>query len=157
MYYFQCSAFIPWRYRMKGIASLVYAAMKISPFSICNSKKECILEKHKQFNNRQVQAWNFKKKTVINICCNAKLLFEKKITNNHFGCRFLSTCDGILSHKERFMLYVKRVYSNEYQISITTTCSIYIALVSFETYFEIKWKQWYAYELSAYLCKLSSI
>ena len=125
-----------------------------TPFSICNSKKECILEKHKQFNNRQVQAWNFKKKTVINICCNAKLLFEKKITNNHFGCRLLSTCDGILSHNERFMLYVKRVYSNELiKFLLQLLVQIILRWYHFELSFEvhsIKWKHSYANELIAY-------
>ena len=77
MYYFQCSAFIPWRYRMKGIASLVYAAMKIPHFLFAIPKKNASL---KNINNSTIDKCRLeisKRKTVINICCNAKLLFEK--------------------------------------------------------------------------------
>ena len=113
MYCFKGSAFIPWRYRMKWIASIVYAAMKIPHFLFAIPKKNASL---KNINNSTIDKCRLeisKRKLSSTFVVMQNFCLEKKITNNHFGCRFLSTCDGILSHKERFMLYVKRVYSNE--------------------------------------------
>ena len=83
-----------------------------TPFSICNSKKECILE---NINNSTIDKLRLEisKRKLSSTFVVIQNFCLKKITNNHFGCRFLSTCDGILSHKEKFMLYVKWAYGNE--------------------------------------------
>ena len=112
MYCFKCSAFIPWRNSMKWIASIVYAAMKIPHFLFAIPKKNASL---KNINNSTIDKCRLEisKRKLSSTFVVMQNFCLKKITNNHFGCRFLSTCDGILSHNERFMLYVKRVYSNE--------------------------------------------
>ena len=102
MYCFKGSAFIPWRYRMKWIASIVYAAMKIPHFLFAIPKKNASL---KNINNSTIDKCRLEisKRKLSSTFVVMQNFCLKKITNNHFGCRFLSTCDGILSHKERFM------------------------------------------------------
>ena len=111
MYCFKCSASLPWRYRMKGIASIVYDAMKIPHFLFAIPKKNASL---KNINNSTIDKLRLEisKRKLSSTFVVMQNFCLKKITNNHFGCRFLSTCDAIFSHKEKFMLYVKRAYGN---------------------------------------------